>query len=98
MPQLDMPLEKLKTYEGRNPKPADFDGYWTRAVAEMKAVDPQLELRPAKFQTPFADCFNLFFTGVGGARVHAKFVRPKNLSGKAPAVVQFHGYTGHSGE
>ena len=98
MPQIDFPLEKLKTYEGRNPRPADFDAYWDRALAELKATDAKLELKPAKFQVPYAECFHLYFTGVGGARVHAKFVRPKNLSGQVPAVVQFHGYTGHSGD
>ena len=29
MPLLfDMPWEELQTYEGRNPKPADFDSFW----------------------------------------------------------------------
>ena len=42
MPMLDMPLEKLKKYKGTNPRPADFDEYWDRAVAEMLAVDPQV--------------------------------------------------------
>ena len=25
---FDFPLEKLKTYQGTNPSPADFDAYW----------------------------------------------------------------------
>ena len=54
MPQVDMPLEKLKTYEGRNPKPADFDQYWDKAIAEMKATNANLELKPAEFKTPAA--------------------------------------------
>ena len=60
---IDMPLEKLKTYTGINPRPADFDEFWDRSIAEMLAVDPQIELVPAKFQTDFAECFDLFFTG-----------------------------------
>lgn len=98
MPQVDMPLEKLKEYEGRNPRPADFDEYWERALAEMKAVDAQVELVPSDFQTPLADCFDLYFTGVRGARIHAKYVRPKNVQEPHPALVQFHGYTGSAGE
>ena len=46
MPLIDMPLEELKTYTGRNPRPADFDAYWDRALAEMRAVDPKVELVP----------------------------------------------------
>jgi cephalosporin-C deacetylase len=98
MPQVDMPLELLKHYEGRNPKPQDFEEYWSRALAEMKAVDANVELVPSEFQVPFADCFDLYFTGVRGARVHAKYVRPKNVQEPHPAVIQFHGYSGNAGD
>ena len=99
MPLLfDMPFEQLQTYQGRNPRPADFDEYWDRGLAEMRALDPQVELIPASFQTPFAECFSLYFTGVGGARVHAKFLRPRQASEPHPAVLMFHGYTGSSGD
>lgn len=98
MPAIDMPLEQLKVYQGRNPRPADFDAYWDRALAELRAVDPQVELVPSKFQTPQAECFDLYFTGVRGARIHAKYLRPRNVQGRHPAVVQFHGYTGNVGD
>jgi Acetyl esterase (deacetylase) len=98
MPTIDMPLEQLQTYEGRNPRPADFDAYWDRALDELRAVDPQVELIPSSFQTPQADCFDLYFTGVRGARVHAKYIRPKHVEGRHPAVLQFHGYTGNAGD
>src|SRR5690554_3195900 len=94
---LDMPLEVLKVYQGINPRPHDFDEYWDKALDEMKALDPEVELVPAEFQTPFAECFHLYFTGVGGARVHAKYLRPKNSSKPHPAVLMFHGYSGNSG-
>jgi cephalosporin-C deacetylase len=95
---FDMPLEQLKAYEGRNPRPADFEEFWERGLAEMHALDPQVELIPAEFQTPFAECFHLYFTGVGGARVHAKLVRPRNVPAPHPAVLIFHGYSGDSGD
>jgi cephalosporin-C deacetylase len=95
---LDMPLEKLKEYQGRTPRPEDFDAYWERALAEMRSVDPQVELVPAEFTAPFAECFDLYFTGVRGARIHAKYIRPKNAAEPHPAVLQFHGYTGNSGD
>jgi cephalosporin-C deacetylase len=98
MPIIDMPLEELKKYRGINPCPADLDEYWDRALAEMKAVDPQVELVPSAFQVPFAECFDLYFTGVKGARVHAKYLRPKESKTPHPAVVQFHGYKWNSGD
>ena len=94
---FDMPLEQLKKYQGINPRPHDFDEYWDKALEEMKSIDPQVELIPAKFQAPFAECFDLYFTGVGGARIHAKYLRPKNSDKPHPAVLMFHGYSGSSG-
>ncbi|WNS46498.1 acetylxylan esterase [Paenibacillus sp. MMS20-IR301] len=98
MPLVDMPLAELKKYEGRNPRPADFDAYWERALEELQAVDPQLELVPSVFQTPQAECFDLYYTGVRCARVHAKYLRPKMTDTPQPAILQFHGYSGDSGD
>ena len=95
---FDMPLEKLETYTGRNPRPDDFDEFWDRRLAEMREIDPQVERVPADFQTPFAECSHLYFTGVGGARVHAKCLRPRRTNGPAPAVLMFHGYSGSAGD
>lgn len=97
MPLIDKPLDQLLTYQGINPRPDDFDAYWDSSLAEMEAVDPKIELRPSSFQAPFAECFDLFFTGTGGSRVHAKYLRPKKPAGRHPAVLQFHGYSGSSG-
>lgn len=98
MPLIDMPLEQLKTYMGTNPCPPDIDRFWDDAVAEMKAVEANVELVPAEFQAPFAECFDLYFTGVGGARVHAKYLRPRNAPEPHPAVLMFHGYSGNCGD
>jgi cephalosporin-C deacetylase len=64
----------------------------------MKALDANVELRPNPLKSRFAECFDLFFTGVGGARVHAKYLRPKESAGPHPAVVIFHGYSGNAGD
>jgi cephalosporin-C deacetylase len=95
---FDFPLEKLREYQGINPRPADFDEYWRRGLEEMRAVDPAVELRPAEFQVPFARCEEMYFTGVGGARLHAKLLRPARGGAPAPAVLMFHGYSGSSGD
>ncbi|MGI4790007.1 MAG: alpha/beta fold hydrolase [Janthinobacterium lividum] len=97
MPLVDMPLEQLLTYTGRNPRPDDFDPFWDRSLAEMKSLDPQIELRPYPLKAAFAECFDLYFTGMSGARIHAKYLRPKNVPVPHPALVMFHGYGANSG-
>ena len=98
MPVFEMPLEEMKSYEGRNPRAADFDEYWDKGLEEMRSLDAQVELIPHDLRADFAECFELYFTGVGGARVHAKYLRPRGASKPHPAVVMFHGYSGSSGD
>jgi len=98
MPVFEMPLEEMKSYLGRNPRPADFDAYWDGGLEEMRSLDAQVELIPHDLRADFAEGFELYFTGVGGARVHAKYLRPKGASDPHPAVLMFHGYSGSSGD
>jgi cephalosporin-C deacetylase len=95
---FDFSFDHLQTYQGTNPRPDDFDDYWARGLAEMHALGTQAELVPAAFQAPNAECFHLYFTGAGGARVHAKLLRPRSVPVPHPAVLMFHGYSGDSGD
>jgi cephalosporin-C deacetylase len=97
MPTFEMPLEQLKLYNGRNPKPDGFDAYWDRGLSELDATDPQPQLIPHPSPARFAECFDLWFTGVGQARIHAQYVRPGS-GGSHPAVLKFHGYSGSAGD
>ena len=101
MPLIDLPLPELFHYQGRNPRPAEFDVYWAAALRELDATAPNPELRPNNAVTTRAiEGFDLWFTGVGGARIYAKYLRPKNTAAHArhPAVLQFHGYSGNTGD
>ena len=96
---VDMKIDELLQYQGRNPKPQDFEAFWDNSLKELAALDPQCEWVPAKFQTQEAECFDLYFTGMGGSRIHAKFARPRKAEDrKGPAVVMFHGYSGNAGD
>lgn len=98
MPIVDLSLNELKQFEGINPCPIDYNEYWGRALEEMNSVDARLEIIPSDFTVPFAECYNLYFTGVRGARIHAKYIKPKNIKEPHPAIIQFHGYTINSGD
>ena len=96
---FDMPLEELKRYQVINPRPDDFYGYWDACLAGMNAVDPQVGIVPADdFQLPTILCSHLWFTGVGGARIHAKLFQPVGSQEPHPAVLRFHGYSANSGD
>ncbi|HYE07272.1 MAG TPA: alpha/beta fold hydrolase [Planctomycetota bacterium] len=98
MPMLDMPMHDLLKYQGRNPRPDDFDAFWDASLAEQRRTEPRAELVPADFRAAGVECFDLWFDGVGGARIHAKYLRPAKSVGKRPALLLFHGYSGSSGD
>jgi cephalosporin-C deacetylase len=95
---FDLSYEELLTYQGINPRPDNFDDYWDDGLEQMQSLDPQVELVPAEFKASGCDCFDLFFTGVDDARVHAKLLRPTETKAPHPAVLMFHGYSGNAGD
>lgn len=98
MPLIDKPLPELELYFGTNPKPADFDTYWEESLEELDATAPNSVLTPNNsISSTATECFDLTFTGVGGAQVYAKYLRPKGAT-NCPTVIMFHGYSQHSGE
>ncbi len=97
MAVVDMSISELKSYQGKNPCPDDFELFWQRGLEQMNATDPSVELRPADFSCSFADCFDMYFTGVNDARIYSKLITPKGAKvGQCPAVLCFHGYSGAS--
>lgn len=95
---FDFPFEQLIEYQGINPKPIDFDAYWEDGLKEMNSIDPKIELIPAEFQAVGCKCFDMYFNGVGGARIHAKLLQPITMKVPHAAILMFHGYTGNSGD
>jgi len=83
--------EELLNYHGISPCPSDIDSYWNETVNEIKTIDPKTELHKV-WELPNTECFEMFYTGIGGARIHARLALPKNCAKPAPAIVMFHGY------
>ena len=97
MPLVDMPLEELLQYKGRNPRPNDFDFFWNDALQEQANTAPELSITPKDFSGDFAECFELRFNGTRGGKVFAKYVRPKGKK-NCPILLRFHGYSASSGD
>ena len=98
MPIVDMPLAKLREYQGVNPRPKDFDEFWNESLDELYTIDPSPKFEPYDFPCAIADAYKLTITATRGARIYAKFLKPKSIVGKAPAVLVFHGLSGSSPE
>lgn len=78
------------------PRPSDFDLFWKDRMAEADAVGLDYAIETASV-TDAATCqlFDLWYTGMCGARLHAKYLKPVSDE-PVPLVLQFHGYPGAS--
>lgn len=90
--QVDLKPKELFEYNGISPKPDDFDDFWDTSIEGMRKIDPSLELVPCKWEFSGVDAYDMYFTGVDNARIHAKYMRPVDTK-KCPAVFMFHGYS-----
>ena len=59
-------MDKLLKLRGDSPCPADFSRYWENVLKEFNSTNLQYTLISGPIQPPFAECFDLWFTGVGG--------------------------------
>lgn len=96
--QIDMSMAELASYKGTNPKPFDFAEYWDKGIKELNELPLNYEVERFDYPSMMAECFHVYFIGVGGARVHCQLVRPKQQSDKGPGLLWFHGYHGNSGD
>ena len=96
MPCLDLPLDQLRSYAGRSPRPADHDAYWAAALADLDRLGLEWRLERAAFQAPGVECHDLYAAGTRGAVVHAKYLKPTGAA-RAPVCLLFHGYSNSSG-
>lgn len=96
MPILDMPLDELKQYQGRSPRPNDLDAFWDANLKEAAELDPMPVFTPYPFPSKHVDCYELRFQSTKGATIYAKYLCPKDTSRQYPAVLHFHGLGGAS--
>jgi len=80
--KFDMPVNELKEYRGTNPKPDDFNEFWEKGLRDLSKQSMDYELIPANFSSRVAECYDLYFTGIGDAKIHCQLVRPKNQKEK----------------
>ncbi len=94
-------IHELERYRGTNPVPADFDEFWQGRMAEAEAEELSFELLPASEVTscPTVQVRDLWFQGMGGARLYAKVLEPTPRfagEGPLPLLLRFHGYPGRT--
>lgn len=96
MPLLEE-MEKYKYYLGITPVAEDFDEYWKEALEELDKEDLDCVLKETENDFEGVLTYDFYFKGMNGENVHCLYAIPKNITGKIPAVIFYHGYKGNAG-
>ena len=95
MPWFDLPLEQLREYRTETAEPPDLDLWWQQQLdgARGAAREPVLTRHEAELYAPL-EVYDTEFSGAGGDRIRAWYIRPAGAHGQTPVVVKFIGYGG----
>jgi cephalosporin-C deacetylase len=98
MPWFDLPLEQLREYRTETEEPPELDQWWQLRLAQARAQarEPSLTRYEAGIYAP-VEVYDAEFSGAGGDRIRAWYLRPAGADGRTPVVVKFIGYGGGRG-
>ncbi|MEE6295780.1 acetylxylan esterase [Georgenia wangjunii] len=97
MPLFDLGAEALTTYRPDVAEPSDFDAFWAATLAETRAHALDVTRERMDAGLPLVEVEDLTFSGFGGHRIRAWYLRPAGAAGELPAVVELLGYGGGRG-
>ena len=88
MPWFDMPLEQLREYRTETAEPPEFDAWWQLRLdqARAQAHPPVLARYEADIYGP-VEVYDAEFSGAGGDRIRAWYLRSAGANGQTPVVV-----------
>lgn len=92
MPHFDLPLAELEQYAPARREPTDFSEFWATTLAETRAHDLAVQAEPAAAYLPHVLVHDVTFAGFGGDPIRAWHLRPREVAGALPTVVQYLGY------
>ena len=83
MPWFDLPLDQLRDYRTDTAEPPDLDPWWRRRLDEARAAarPPVLTRYGAEIYAP-VEAFDTEFSGAGGDRIRAWYLRPPARTGR----------------
>jgi cephalosporin-C deacetylase len=97
MPFFDLPLAELQQYRPTVAEPADFDEFWSRTIAEARAVGGEVVVEPYESHLTAFDVFDVTFPGFAGDLIKGWFVVPRGATEPLPTVIEYNGYNGGRG-
>jgi len=97
VPQIDLPLEQLRSYRPESTAQPDLGTFWQRTLAEAAQAPLNASVEPVDYPVDDLDVSQVFFDGWHGARISAWFLARRGARSQ-PTMVFYHGYSGSKGQ
>ena len=95
MPSIDMPVEELFRYKPQLTQPEDLEEFWSQTLKELRAEPLASQIEPIEFPNSSRTAFfKVRFRGFGNTMITGYLARPKEIQGKIPCILLYHGYSG----
>lgn len=95
MPGVDVSLEQLRQYLGRDPMPEHFEFFWEKSKQKVSAFSLRIEEEAVEYENPKLSYFRITIQATDQVWLRAKYIRPKKKT-QVPMVIAFHDYPGAS--
>jgi len=97
MPLFDFDLDELRQYRSTVATPADFDAFWSKTLAETRAIPLGATFTPFDAGLTLVEVFDVTFNSYGGHPIKGWLILPRQRSAPLPCVVKYLGYGGGRG-
>jgi cephalosporin-C deacetylase len=100
MPQFDLSLDELASYDPRLEAPSDLDAFWEQTLSETRSHPLDPVIVPAESPLTVIESYDVSWRGFGGDAIRGWLHLPAARvpgDGPPPAVVQYQGYGGGRG-
>lgn len=95
MPSIDLPVGELLSYKPSLTTPHDFTEFWAQTLQELRTKPLEPVIEPIDFapasKTAF---FKVRYKSFDDTMVSGYLARPKEVEGKIPCILHYHGYSG----
>ena len=95
MPSIDLPVGDLLCYKPPLTRPRDLEEFWEETLTELRAIPLEPQIEPLDFSPSSKTAFfKVRYPSFGGASITGYLARPKEVEGKLPCILLYHGYSG----
>lgn len=94
---VDEKVSDLESYEADITRQPDHWDFWEQTIQFVRSKPLNEQLQKLGYPIKQIDAYDLSYHGFDETPIKAHYILPKNIVGKIPCLIFFHGYGGHKG-